>query len=29
MSVDSSEMTADEVVELMAKEVERACSTRS
>jgi cytidylate kinase len=29
MSVDSSEMTVDEVVELMAKEVERACSTRS
>jgi cytidylate kinase len=27
--VDSSEMTVDEVVELMAKEVERACSTRS
>jgi cytidylate kinase len=27
--VDSSSMTVDEVVELMAKEVERACSTRS
>ena len=27
--VDSSDLTADEVVELMAKEVERACSTRS
>jgi cytidylate kinase len=27
--VDSSDMTVDEVVELMAKEVERACSTRS
>jgi cytidylate kinase len=27
--VDSSTMTVDEVVELMAKEVERACSTRS
>src|SRR5262249_55413404 len=27
--VDSSAMTVDEVVELMAKEVERACSTRS
>jgi cytidylate kinase len=27
--VDSSGMTVDEVVELMAKEVERACSTRS
>ena len=27
--VDSSEMTVDEVVELMAKEVEQACSTRS
>jgi cytidylate kinase len=26
--VDSSDMTVDEVVELMAKEVERACSTR-
>lgn len=26
--VDSSEMTVDEVVELMAKEVERVCSTR-
>lgn len=26
--IDSSDMTADEVVELMAKEVERACSTR-
>jgi cytidylate kinase len=29
MYVDSSAMTADEVVELMAREVERACSTRS
>jgi cytidylate kinase len=27
--VDSSAMTVDDVVELMAKEVERACSTRS
>jgi cytidylate kinase len=27
--VDSSDMTVDEVVDLMAKEVERACSTRS
>jgi cytidylate kinase len=27
--VDSSDMTVDEVVELMAKEVEQACSTRS
>jgi cytidylate kinase len=27
--VDSSDLTVDEVVELMAKEVERACSTRS
>jgi cytidylate kinase len=27
--IDSSAMTVDEVVELMAKEVERACSTRS
>jgi cytidylate kinase len=27
--VDSSAMTVDEVVELMAQEVERACSTRS
>jgi cytidylate kinase len=27
--VDSSGMTVDEVVELMVKEVERACSTRS
>jgi cytidylate kinase len=27
--VDSSTMTVDEVVDLMAKEVERACSTRS
>ena len=27
--VDSSDMTVDEVVEFMAKEVERACSTRS
>ena len=27
--VDSSDMTVDEVVELMAKEVERTCSTRS
>jgi len=27
--VDSSDLTADEVVESMAKEVERACSTRS
>jgi cytidylate kinase len=27
--VDSSEMTVDEVVELMVKEVEQACSTRS
>jgi CMP/dCMP kinase len=27
--VDSSDMTVDEVVELMAKEVERACSTRA
>jgi CMP/dCMP kinase len=27
--VDSSAMTADEVVELMAKEVDRTCSTRS
>ena len=27
--VDSRDLTADEVVELMAKEVERACSTRS
>ena len=27
--VESSDMTVDEVVELMAKEVERACSTRS
>jgi cytidylate kinase len=27
--VDSSAMTVDEVVELMAKEVERVCSTRS
>lgn len=27
--VDSSEMTVDEVVEFMAKEVERVCSTRS
>jgi cytidylate kinase len=27
--IDSSGMTVDEVVELMAKEVERACSTRS
>jgi len=26
--VDSSEMTVDEVVELMAKDVERVCSTR-
>jgi cytidylate kinase len=26
--IDSSEMTADDVVELMVKEVERACSTR-
>jgi CMP/dCMP kinase len=29
MYVDSSVMTADEVVELMAREVERSCSTRS
>jgi cytidylate kinase len=27
--VDSSAMTVDEVVELMAKEVERTCSTAS
>ena len=27
--IDSSEMTVDEVVELMAKETERPCSTRS
>jgi cytidylate kinase len=27
--LDSSDMTADDVVELMAKEVERVCSTRS
>jgi CMP/dCMP kinase len=27
--VDSSDMTVDEVVDLMAKEVERACSTRA
>ena len=27
--VDSSEMTVDDVVQLMAKEVERACSTRA
>jgi cytidylate kinase len=27
--IDSSEMTVDEVVELMAKETERTCSTRS
>jgi cytidylate kinase len=27
--VDSSALTVDEVVELMAKEIERACSTRS
>jgi cytidylate kinase len=29
MYVDSSAMTVDEVVELMAREVEAACSTRS
>jgi CMP/dCMP kinase len=29
ISVNSSAMTVDEVVDLMAKEVERACSTRS
>jgi cytidylate kinase len=27
--IDSSDLTADEVVELMAKEVERTCSTRA
>jgi cytidylate kinase len=27
--IDSSELTVDEVIELMAKEVERVCSTRS
>jgi cytidylate kinase len=29
MHIDSSDLTVDEVVELMAKEVERACSTRA
>jgi cytidylate kinase len=27
--IDSSDMTVDEVVDLMAKEVERTCSTRA
>jgi cytidylate kinase len=27
--IDSSDMSVDEVIELMAKEVERVCSTRS